>query len=270
MAPTPLVDDIWILDVWSTARTFPASRRRLLLSKVDPSLSLHELGRLSLGRCNQLVLRARQAVFGSRLDGETACPDCGERLDLEIEFQGLLDGPASDRGDTEPPAHSTESIGTVRVGGLEVRFRAPSVSDFERASESADPESAAQTLLSSCVIGARRLPAGPGPDDLAVDPSPGAGLSLDALPEEVVDALDTELHRHDPYGDLRVTTVCPACGHGFDVGLDPVTVFWEEIEGHARLLLFDVHRLASAYGWSEQDCLRLDPVRRACYLELIG
>ncbi|MFE4254290.1 hypothetical protein ACFRU3_33275 [Streptomyces sp. NPDC056910] len=216
------------------------------------------------------MLRARQAVFGSRLDGETACPECGERLDLEIEFQGLLDGSASDRDDAESAAHPTEPIGTVSVGGLEVRFRVPSVSDFERASDCADPESATQTLLSSCVIGAQRVPSGSGCDDRTVDPSRGAELSLDDLSDEVLAALDAEFQHHDPYGDLRVTTVCPACGHGFDVCLDPVTVFWEEIEGHAQRLLFEVHRLASAYGWSERDCLRLDPVRRACYLELIG
>jgi hypothetical protein len=36
-----------------------------------------------------------------------------------------------------------------------------------------------------------------------------------------------------------------------------------------RVLLHDVHRLATHYGWSESEVLNVSPSRRALYLGLI-
>jgi hypothetical protein len=49
-----------------------------------------------------------------------------------------------------------------------------------------------------------------------------------------------------------------------------VAFFWEEIDVWAERTLSDVHRLASAYGWSESDILALGPRRRQRYLALIA
>jgi hypothetical protein len=42
------------------------------------------------------------------------------------------------------------------------------------------------------------------------------------------------------------------------------------METYARRLLYDVHALASAYGWSEDEVLAVSPARRRCYLEMAG
>ena len=47
-------------------------------------------------------------------------------------------------------------------------------------------------------------------------------------------------------------------------------LLWEEIEVRAHVLLGEVHRLASAYGWSEAQILALSPARRASYLAMVG
>jgi hypothetical protein len=63
---------------------------------------------------------------------------------------------------------------------------------------------------------------------------------------------------------------CVACGHAGEAQLDPGALLWDEIEVRAQALLLEVHRLASAYGWSEEQILSLSPGRRARYLALLG
>ncbi|HUD55174.1 MAG TPA: hypothetical protein VMR02_08095 [Terracidiphilus sp.] len=42
-----------------------------------------------------------------------------------------------------------------------------------------------------------------------------------------------------------------------------------QIEARARRLLYEVHTLAAAYGWSEREILSLSAPRRALYLEMV-
>ena len=43
-----------------------------------------------------------------------------------------------------------------------------------------------------------------------------------------------------------------------------------EIDAWARTILYQVHLLASVYGWSESEILALSPWRRHLYLQMIG
>ena len=45
---------------------------------------------------------------------------------------------------------------------------------------------------------------------------------------------------------------------------------WEEVDAAARRLLGEVHALASAYGWSQEEILALGSQRRAAYMRLIA
>ena len=51
--------------------------------------------------------------------------------------------------------------------------------------------------------------------------------------------------------------------------LDAGGFVWAEIESRARRVLWEVHTLASAYGWSESESLALGDRRRAVYLEMV-
>ena len=44
----------------------------------------------------------------------------------------------------------------------------------------------------------------------------------------------------------------------------------ETYDAWALRTLAEVHRLASAYGWREQDILALSPARRQLYLGMVG
>jgi hypothetical protein len=243
------MDDIQILDVWGAGRGDPAARPLLMLAAVHPELPAAELAELPVGRGNVLLLADRRARFGDRLDGDVACPECGERLEVTVPLPELITVPAA--VDTE----GRTGVGTVRVGDVEVRFRSPAHADLLAASVAADPTAAAGVLLARCVLAASRH---------------GEPVAVADLPADVVGALDAALAEHDPHADLRLATVCAACGHAFDLAVDPCGLYWAELAEHARRLLVDVHRLATAYGWSEREILRIDPARRAAYLELVG
>ena len=61
---------------------------------------------------------------------------------------------------------------------------------------------------------------------------------------------------------------CPACRTEFAVDLDIAGFVWAELRARAQRLLREVHVLALAYGWTEDEVLALGERRRAAYLEL--
>jgi hypothetical protein len=49
-----------------------------------------------------------------------------------------------------------------------------------------------------------------------------------------------------------------------------VPYLWTEISVAAQRLLIDVHALARAYGWDQDDILGMSSARRRFYLEVVG
>lgn len=74
----------------------------------------------------------------------------------------------------------------------------------------------------------------------------------------------------DPQANLQFDLVCAECGYAWSETFDIGGFFWTELEDLAIRTLQDVHTLASAYGWSEEQILALSPVRRTLYLSMAG
>ena len=73
----------------------------------------------------------------------------------------------------------------------------------------------------------------------------------------------------DPQADIRLALTCSECSLEWEATFDIVTFLWTEVDGWARRTLFEVHLLASAYGWRESDILALSAPRRRFYLEAV-
>src|SRR5262249_6278705 len=86
--------------------------------------------------------------------------------------------------------------------------------------------------------------------------------------DEELDRIGEKLAAADPLSETRVALRCPACEKEWEEILDIVSFLWREIEARARRLLFEIHILASTYGWAEADILSLSDRRRALYFEL--
>lgn len=125
----------------------------------------------------------------------------------------------------------------VAVDGYEVEFRSVTSRDLLEVHSR-------QSLLERCVAG--------------------------ELPDAVLAALPDALAASDPQADVRVELDCAVCGHHWASPFDIASYLWTELEACARRLLYDVHALALAYGWSEAEVLAVSPGRRQRYLELAG
>jgi hypothetical protein len=85
---------------------------------------------------------------------------------------------------------------------------------------------------------------------------------------EELDQIGQTLAMADPLAETRLALQCPVCENEWEETLDIVSFLWREIEARARRLLFEIHTLASAYGWTETAILSLSDRRRSTYLQM--
>jgi hypothetical protein len=85
-----------------------------------------------------------------------------------------------------------------------------------------------------------------------------------------IEAAAQRLEEIDGAAMRLIESRCPACGACWTSEFDVAAFLWLEIEAAAVRLLADVHTLARAYGWREQDILAMSPQRRRVYLELVS
>lgn len=235
-----------MLRVWERAlgRT-NAERALALLAAACPEMSVEELNALSVGRRDRLLIALRECTFGSRLTSLATCDACGESLELTFDCSDI-----SADVETQTPAELS-----VEREGFEARFRLPNSGDLVAVARCNDAETARRSLLERCVTSASR---------------DGATVSPVELPNDIVDAVEARMSDADPQADVRLALDCPACGRRFLAAFDVVAYFWSEINAWAYRLLGEVHTLASAYGWREEEILALSPWRRHVYLEMVG
>lgn len=227
-----------LLALWERGSAFhPLDRCALLAAAARPDWPADTVVDQPLGAINESLLRWREACFGPHIDAHVDCPNCGQRLSFELDTRALREGPS---GAHTPPSQ-------IEVGGL--CLRPPSLRDLATAAGADDTAQAARTLLQHCTLSNR--------DGVALDDG------LIARASDALEALDAQ-------ADLSLALTCPDCGHAGTAQLDPGALLWEELEASAQALLVDVHRLASAYGWTEDQVLALGPARRARYLALVG
>lgn len=74
----------------------------------------------------------------------------------------------------------------------------------------------------------------------------------------------------DPQAVVRLKIVCDSCQHQWDEEFEVASFLWGEVDAWAGRLLREVHVLARAYAWREEDILAMSSRRRHCYLEMLG
>jgi hypothetical protein len=231
------LSDAEFLDLWeSGVRRHPLDRALLTLAAALPEVPYERLADWPIGRRNQTLTRLYCENFGSRLLAWTVCVQCGEKLEFEMNAE-LMAG-----DDVHGNASADE-----RVTANEWTFRLPNSRDLARAVREADPVGGAVRIVESCLVSA----------------NPPAQWS-----EEDLSAIGEKLAMADPMAEMRLALHCPDCGNDWLEELDVVSFFWKEIEARGRQVLFAIHALASAYGWSQAEILSLSENRRAMYLEM--
>lgn len=133
-----------------------------------------------------------------------------------------------------PVKEAGESFPFAQAGSL--RLRVPTGADQEAIAGLSD-EKAMQVLFERCRIAGK-----------------GSAAAAEAAIEDA-----------SPEVALAALAGCPACGAGNEVAVDP----YLGLPARGEDLFAEVHRLASAYHWSEAEILSLPRARRQLYLKLI-
>ena len=202
-------------------------------------------GSPTLGERNAMFMELHGRLFGREIELLSHCPTCGTVAQFGGDCEALA---AQLRVVDETPEHHLEAEGHV------VEFRLPTGADVAAASRGETAEDFAQQLLDRCVLACTLE---------------GAQVPVRQLPLPVVDAISRRMETLDPGASVSFALECPQCGTRWDAPLDVVQMVWQKVQAAAERLLLDVDALARAYGWTESEVLRLSPVRRAAYLQLV-
>jgi hypothetical protein len=234
-----------ILQVWEIGQgQHPLDRALTLLTFACPERSVADLAALSIGQRDSALLDLRRLTLGAQLNGFAACPQCGEKLEFQVNAADLQ---LSDPNQPMAPDYQ------LTLDTFELRFRLPNSWDLA-AIVGYDPAIADAQLLQRCLLQASQN---------------GVAVPYAALPVAVVTQLAEQVVECDPQAELLLNLNCSACQHEWQALFDILTFFWAELTVQAQRLLREVHALARVYGWREADILAMSAVRRQQYLDMV-
>jgi len=223
-----------LLQAWEFAASERPVRRPLSWLSSAFGWSRSDLENLSLGERDRLILQARCLLFGTKMTGLVECKACNEQVECEIPVRALLDVP-----------RVSNSMVSIEGEGFQVDVRMITAGDVEAVSNTPDCR---ELLFRRCVI---------------------HGSWPETQAESVIQVAGERLADADPLANISIDLVCPNCSASFAPTFDPWKFLWDELEIWARRVLQQVHFLASAYGWTEDQVLSLSASRRALYLQLV-
>lgn len=235
-----MADDV--LRLWEVcAAQHPAERALAMLQAAWPGEPRESLAALPLGERERRLVALRVRLFGPHAGGACACPACGELHEVEAPVEEILRAPEAPCG---PFA--------VEAAGHALTVKVPDGADQTAVASCESEAEALSLLVSRCVLAASV-------EGVPVEPA--------ALPPEVIEALGEVLAERDPNAETLLALTCDRCGHPWTLVFDGGEFLWSELAARARRLVYEVHVLASRYGWREADVIGMSARRRAAYLE---
>jgi hypothetical protein len=229
-----------MLQAWERGQERAEPWRGLaLLELAMPERDIESLGMLPLAERNALLLELRSLTFGPQLEGFAVCPECGAQLEFVLNA-----------GDVEASLHAPGEEAWMEHD-TEMCMRPVNARDLAAAMSAHDSAGARAVLL-----------------ERTVSPRPPRGLEAATEAEESGDWLE-RFERLNASAEIRCVLPCSGCGEQAVLDLDIDRFLWREVTVAARRLLAEIHRLARAYGWSEQAIVAMSAARRATYLEML-
>ena len=232
-----------LLTLWEGALGQPAGARddallRASVANIEPVRTL--------GERNARLMELHARLFGCEIQLLSHCPACR----TVAQFSGNCDVLAAQmwpRLENTGP-HRLEAQGHV------IEFRLPDSADIASVSSAEGGEDFVQLLLDRCVLACTRE---------------GTNVPVGQLPEPVLDALSQQMETLDTGASVSFALDCPQCATHWQAPLDVGELLWQKVRTGAERMLLDIDALARIYGWTEREVLRLSPLRRAAYLQMV-
>ena len=171
------------------------------------------------------------ASFGDKVTATADCHACGEPFDVDFSMTAFVNALSPPE-----PAPKPDSAGWIEADGT--RFRFPTGAD-EIALDDLAPDAAETALAALCVA------------------------------EGAPDTAERAMARIAPLGDRLLDATCPACGAAQALSFSIQHFVLGAILADRAQLTREIHRIASAYGWSLGDILSLPRSRRRMLAHLI-
>ncbi|CCQ90426.1 conserved hypothetical protein [Nitrospina gracilis 3/211] len=186
----------------------------------------------------QFLMRHLACHLHSEREWHSAlCPSCKAVFDVRLRPSELP---------IKPPGEGYPFV-TVPTRFGQLRFRVPTGADQECIAGLEDETRAVPVLLQRLLV------------DYQDNPT-----ALEFSGEDVA-AIESAIESVAPELVVWVPTECPECKTEMRVEIDPYACLQSGRQG----LLREVHRLASAYHWSERDIMEMPRDRRRRYLALV-
>ncbi len=232
----PCLSPAELLNLWERAYGLSPARRAIDIVRAGyPHYSWTDVASWPIGFRDRHIARLRATHFGLTVPSVTTCPGCQAPVEFEVSLEQCFQLHATGFDTPQLPA-LPESVLSVRP---------LTTADVLEHLESARDDAG---LVRRCLT----MPDGT------------------TLPYDDLHSLAGRLEALDPEARIEFALQCPACGREWSSLFDIVSVFWIELNTWARRMMQEIHQLATRYGWSEEDILRLSPWRRAIYLSLTG
>jgi len=234
-----------LLNVWEKGLAQnPAQRALTLLAAACSDVSTEQLAKLPIGQRDVRLLQLRERIFGQELLSQATCQNCNEHLELSFKVSDIL-------LTSEP---ETDEVLSAEVANYNVLFRVPNSFDLINISQEQDINKRRSVLFESCLVEANHN---------------GKTKSASELPNKVVKTILKKIAQADPQANIEIRLKCAKCKHTWEMMFDILSFFWSEINAWAQHILYDVHVLASFYGWREFDILSMSAARRQIYLDIV-
>jgi hypothetical protein len=238
-----------LLSAWEQGLNQPPLNRALMLLLVThPQWTADSVLAMTVGERDRELIELHQQLFGRHLNISAHCPECQQLLEWQTSTQQLLAQTHSHDGEK----HRFPKPLSLAINGYTISCRSPTSDDVLKALNVADPT---QALLLQCIESATLA---------------GDEVAVTALPAGIYAAIEQALEKSDPMAVINFDLQCPECSYQWPVVFDIGCFIWQQLASWAEETLLVVYRLASAYGWSEADILRLSPVRRQLYMGIAG
>jgi hypothetical protein len=219
-----------LLGGWDSVLGEALPVRAAVLASLAGNVPLNEVMRWSIARRDMALFDLHARTFGDSLDAVVRCPACDDLLEMQFELSRIRPVEGG-----PPEADRIE----VLVGERRVACRLPNTEDLIAAAACRDVAAARDALLERCVE----------VDDPEVREQ-AAGLLVSPA-------------------DVQLALTCPSCAHEWRSPFDIASFVWRELDEWAVRTLQDIHAIASAYGWTEEQILQLSARRRQTYVEMI-
>jgi hypothetical protein len=241
----PVLDADSLLSLWERALAQPADGRedvllRAMAQGAEPPRTLSQR--------NLRFVQIHARLFGRDVALISHCPACGAVAQFTGDCAALAGRLADESISDDASPHRLETHGHL------VEFRLPDAADVKSAATEDAEDDFVFHMLDRCVLRCTR---------------DGAAVSVRELPEPVLDALSEHMETLAPGASVSFAVTCPQCDVRWTAPLDMGQLVWQKVQAAAERLLFEIDTLARAYGWTELDVLRLSPLRRAAYLQMV-